>query len=149
MTIGEICNRSVVIVEAETTVSDAAAVMREAHVGSVVIVRGLQGARRPTGLVTDRDIVVEVVARRLDPATLRVGEIVTRPIQVIDEGKSVGDALDVMRAQGVRRLPVVNNDGTLVGIATLDDLLELVTEELTEIVATIAREQAHEARVLP
>jgi len=103
----------------------------------------------PTGVVTDRDIVVEVVAKGLDANTVEVSEIVTRPVVTIPETALVGDAIRTMRAQGVRRLPVVRQDGVLVGLATLDDLLEIVSEEFADIVRVVTREQIVETRARP
>lgn len=145
MTIGEICNREVVIVERDTAVTEAARVMRQYHVGDLVVVDASAGKRRPVGIVTDRDIVVEVVAAEVAADTLTVGDIMSGEVATVGEAEGVFEALRYMRGKGVRRLPVVDAEGWLVGIVTLDDLLELLAEELGELAKLVSREQDREA----
>jgi CBS domain-containing protein len=103
------------------------------------------GLRRPVGIVTDRDIVVEVVAAGLDPNTLTVGEIMARTLAVAREEDDALVSLKTMRRRGVRRLPVVDSAGGLVGIVTLDDLLEVGTSALMDVVQAITSERALES----
>lgn len=146
MAIGEICNRDVVVVEAGDSVSDAAQLMREHHVGDVVVVRENGGRNEPIGVVTDRDLVVEVMAEGLDPATLTVGEIMGRQaLAKVNEDTGVFEAIRYMRDSGVRRMPVVDKCGGLAGIVTLDDLLELLAEELMYLSRLTQSEQEKEA----
>lgn len=140
MAVGEICNREVVIVSQETTIDEAAQLMREHHVGDVVVVTESGERRKPVGIVTDRDVVVEVVAAGLDPATLTVEEIMAPDLAAVPEGTGVFEAIRYMRDKGVRRMPVVDGDGELIGILALDDLLELLAEEMGEISRLIKRE---------
>lgn len=145
-TIASICNRSVAFTTRETTVAAAAGLMRQGHVGSLVVVEQMNGGRRfPVGIVTDRDVVVEVVATGLDPATITVGDIMARELVVGRESDTVLGTLEIMRFKGVRRLPTVDLEGQLVGIVTVDDLLEILAEELSELAKVVAREQAHES----
>lgn len=144
MRVGEACSRSVVIVGPSTPVSEAAKLMREHHVGSLVVV-GDGAARQPLGIVTDRDFVVEVLSAGIDYRAVSVGEIMAPKLIRAAEEESVLDALHRMRAHGLRRLPVVNAAGNLVGIVTFDDLLEIIAEELGDIVQAIGREQSAEA----
>lgn len=130
MAIGEVCNREVVVVSSGTSVSDAAQLMREHHVGDVVVVRQKDGRNEPIGVVTDRDLVVEVIAEELDPVTLTVGEIMGRGVIVVKEDTGVFESIRYMRENGVRRMPVVDGSGGLAGIVSMDDLLELLSEEL-------------------
>jgi CBS domain-containing protein len=146
MTVGEICNRIVVVAERATPLTDAARLMREHHVGSLVVVEDRAGARAPVGILTDRDIVVAVVAGGVDPATLTAGDVMVAELVTVREPDSEFEALQLMRRMGVRRVPVVGADGALVGIVTLDDLLEIVAGELDDIVRAIGSEQAHERR---
>ena len=145
MAIGEICCRDVVIAQAEETVLDAAKLMREHHVGNVVVVEEREGKRVPVGIVTDRDVVVEIVAPELDPATLTIGDIMQPGLAAIDEGTGVFEIIEFMRSKGVRRMPVVAADGALVGIVTLDDLVALLAEEFYELSAVLRKEQRQEA----
>jgi len=144
MQVGEACSRSVVVVPPSTSVGEAAKLMREHHVGSLVVTDS-DGARRPVGIVTDRDFVVEVLSAGVDYRTVSVGEIMAPKLIRATEEESPLEALHRMRAHGIRRLPVVDAAGDLVGIVTLDDLLEIVAEELDDIVRAIGREQSSEA----
>jgi CBS domain-containing protein len=145
-TIASICNRDVAFTTRETTVAAAAKLMRHGHVGSLVVVEQMNGGKRvPVGIVTDRDIIVEVMATGLDAAVITVGDIMESEVVVGRESDSVIETLEVMRFKGVRRLPTVDADGQLVGIVTVDDLLEILAEELGELAKIVAREQSHEA----
>jgi CBS domain-containing protein len=146
MDVGEICTREVVIATRNTTVVEAARLMREHHVGDLVVVDGSGGRRVPVGIVTDRDIVVGVLALGLDPAVLTVGDIMGSGIVTTAENDDVYETLQIMRARGVRRVPVVDAEGALVGIVALDDILEIFAEELDAAVKVVAREQANESR---
>jgi CBS domain-containing protein len=144
--IGEICNRDVVAVTRETTAAVAAQLMRHHHVGTLVVCEQMNGDRRiPVGIVTDRDIVVEVVAPELRADTITVGDIMGEALVTVRESEGVVPTLEVMRFKGVRRLPIVSADGQLVGIVSIDDLLGVLADELGDIAKIVAREQAHEA----
>lgn len=148
MPIGEICKREVVIAQREDTVLQAAKLMRQHHVGDVMVVddRG-EGKRVPVGIVTDRDLVVEVVAPELNPNAITVGDIMVSDFATVKENTGVFESIQYMRVKGVRRLPVVTADGTLIGIVTLDDLLALLSEELDALVKLVAHEQQKEAGI--
>ena len=146
MPIGEICNREVVIVQRDTTVAEAARLMREHHVGALVVVRQVSGKRKPVGLVTDRDLVVEVLATQLDAEAITVGDIMLPELVAIPENSGVFETIQFMRAKAVRRLPVVDGQGVLIGIVALDDLLSLLAEELSELSVLVSREQEKESR---
>jgi CBS domain-containing protein len=144
--IGEICSREVVFTTRETTVAAAAKLMRHHHVGSLVVVEQLNGGKRlPVGIVTDRDIVVELTAMDLDPAVITVGDIMGEPLVTARESEGLLETMEIMRYKGVRRLPIVGADGQLIGIVTIDDLLEVLAEQLTELAKVVAREQARES----
>jgi CBS domain-containing protein len=121
----------------DETVQAAAARMRERRVGTLVVVDGLG---RPEGLVTDRDLAVRVVADARDPARTTVGEVASAAPTTVLADASIESALGSMRAGRMRRLPVVDDTGRLVGIVTLDDVLELLAEELGLIGGLLARE---------
>ena len=145
-TIGEICNRQVIVAPPDTTISAAARLMRHHHVGSILVVDATgSGPRTPLGLVTDRDIVVEVTAMDLDPKVLTLGDIMAHDLVTARDREGVLETMEIMRYKGVRRMPVVNETGQLLGIVTIDDLLEILSEELAELTKIVAREQVHEA----
>lgn len=143
--IGEICTRDPVVATLEVTIAAAARLMRRHHVGSVVVVTDSGGMSIPLGVVTDRDIVVEVTATDLDPNTITVGDIMRREIITVRAEEGVLEAMQIMRSNGVRRLPVVNAEGKLLGVVAFDDLLDLVTEQLILLNKIVPREQAREA----
>lgn len=149
MPIGEICNREVVIAGVDDTVLHAAKLMRQHHVGDVLVVKQSNGGNIPIGIVTDRDMVVEVLAPEVDPKVLNLGDIMTSELATVKEDVGVFEAIRFMRIKGVRRLPVVDESGSLVGVVTLDDLLELLVEELGLLVKLIAHEQKKEASDRP
>jgi CBS domain-containing protein len=144
MPISEICNREVVIVQRENTVLEAARLMRQHHVGDVVVVESRDGVRIPVGIVTDRDVVVEIIAPGLDPSAITVGDIMVPELAAAKESIGMFEAIEYMRAKGVRRLPVVDEGGGLVGILTLDDLLELLTEEFLALGRLVQHERKKE-----
>lgn len=147
MAVGEICNREVVIAEKTLSVVDAAQLMRTHHVGDLVVVEEREGRRLPVGIVTDRDVVVEVVAAGVNPDALKVGDIMGPEVATVRESEGLFEALRFMRDKGVRRMPVVDSTGALAGILTLDDLLSLLAEEMTELAKLVSHERQREASI--
>jgi CBS domain-containing protein len=139
MTIGELCTREVVFASREATVRTAAVLMREHHVGCVVLVNEVNGRRIPTGVVTDRDIVVAVTALGLDPDVIRAGDVAASKLVELREDASITDAVSAMRSKGVRRLPVVDREGALVGIIAADDVLSLLAEDMSGLARMVSR----------
>ena len=147
MNVGEICNREVVFCYRGTPLAEAARLMREHHVGSLVVVVDRLSERVPVGIVTDRDLTVAVLAKGLDPRALTVGDGMSGELATAREQDGLADALRIMRGRGVRRLPVLTHSGALAGILTIDDLLELVAEELDDFVGIVGRERVRETRM--
>jgi CBS domain-containing protein len=125
--------------------------MREEHVGYVVVVEPAvqEGAFKPMGVLTDRDIVVAVVAKDSDPRALRANEVMTREPTVAFENESLGAALRKMRKVGVRRLPVVGSRGELLGVLSLDDIIDALVGELENVAGSIRSEQLIEHSFRP
>jgi len=146
MSVGELCNRTVIVTSRTTRLDEAARLMREHHVGSIVVVDETPAGSQPVGIVTDRDIVIEIVAAGVSPATVTVEEIMAPDLVVAKEGEDLLDTLTRMRAKGVRRVPVVNGAGALLGILSLDDMLGVLAEHVDGLLKVIAQEQAREAR---
>ena len=145
MVIGDICNRNVVVAPKTEMIVDAAKRMRTSHVGDLVVVERRNGGHVPVGIVTDRDIVVSVVAGDPDHINyLLVNDVMTSDLITAREHDSIENALKQMQENGVRRLPIVDETGVLVGILTLDDVLRYLTAQQSELVALVAREQQHE-----
>lgn len=135
--IGEICSKPAVTASPDTTILEAAHRMRARKVGALVIVNG---SGEPVGVLTDRDIVVNVVAVRKDPATVLVKALIQRKPTVIREDAGILDATKLLSRRGVRRLPVVSRTGQLIGVLTMDDLVMLLGSELGHIASTLASE---------
>lgn len=130
MTVGRICRREVDLVEPDELVRVAAQRMASRNVGSLLVV---DGRRRVLGLVTDRDLALRVVAQGRDPHLTRVGDVMTPHPDSVSEETSIEDALSVMRARGVRRLPVIGPGGSLAGVVSVDDILVLLAQEFGEL----------------
>jgi CBS domain-containing protein len=139
MQVGTLCQRLVFTICQSDEISRAAQVMREKHVGYLVVVEPnpVRGIPRPVGVLTDRDIVVSVVAREVDAKTVRVGDIMTPDPVLAAEWESMEAALQKMRQFGVRRLPVVNGYRELVGILAIDDVLKVIAGDAQDVVSTI------------
>jgi CBS domain-containing protein len=120
--------------------------MSRHHIGDLVVVGEPAADQVPLGVVTDRDIVVEVLGNGLDPATTQVTSILRKPVVVAHDSEDVAQVIERMKAQGVRRMPVVDRGGRLVGIVTLDDLLRLVAADLDALVDLVSRQQNRERR---
>jgi len=146
MKVGAICQREVAFVQENARVSDAAKLMRERHVGSLVVVQEGDKGRVPVGIVTDRDIVVGVLTTGLDYRTVSVGEIMGRDLVTAREDDEALAAFKTMRRRGIRRLPVLSSSGTLAGIVTVDDLLGIVAEQFGDLVKAISVERSREVR---
>jgi CBS domain-containing protein len=146
MPIGEFCNREVVFATRETSIPEAAQLMRKFHVGDLVVVDEFDGKRVPVGIVTDRDIVIEIVSQSLDFNEFSVGDIMSPQLISVQEKEGVFETIRLMRAKGIRRMPVVNQEGGLEGIVSADDILDLLAEEMTELAKVVPREQEREAK---
>ena len=146
MPVGEICNREVVVAERTTTIVEAARLMRRYHVGDLVVGDGVQDRRVPVGMVTDRDLVVEVIAREQPFASCTVSAVMSATVVCVPETAGVIEAIQLMRSHGVRRVPVVDAGGALVGILAADDLLDLLAEELSALARIAPRGQEREVR---
>ncbi len=146
MAIGEFCNREVVFATREMSLPEAAQLMRKHHVGDLVVVDDVDGKRVPVGIVTDRDMVIEVIAKSLDFDEFSVGDIMSPQLVSVQEKEGVFETIRLMRAKGIRRIPVVNQDGGLAGIVSADDMLDLLAEEMAELAKVAPREQQREAK---
>ncbi len=144
-TIADICKREVAQAPRNATIQVAAKLMRHCHVGTLVVVDDTPGGRVPVGILTDRDIVIEVDAVDLDPKTITVGDVMAPELVTVRAEEGLLQAAEIMRFKGVRRLPVVDQGGNLAGIISIDDLLEALIEQMTEMARVLGREREHEA----
>lgn len=139
MGVGEICSREVVFARRNESVAQAARLMREHHVGSVVVAEERSGRVYPVGILTDHDIALGVVALGLDPERRSVEAAMSAELVCVRDTDGLGRAMALMRAQGVRRLPVIDASGALAGILSADDALEILAEELYCLAGMVAR----------
>lgn len=149
MTAGEYCNREVVIIEPDTSITQAAMLMREFHVGSLVVVEKQGELTIPVGIVTDRDLVVEVIAEQVPVDSVTVNDVMTSDLIKVDEAATLIDTLQLMLKKGIRRVPVVDNQGSLQGILTADDAIELMAESMNDLSKMVNNEMKQEASKRP
>jgi CBS domain-containing protein len=151
MNVGDLCQRNLVTVRPFEELLNAARLMREGHVGYVVVVEPAfaEGTFQPIGVLTDRDLVVSVLAREADPRTLRVEDVMTRAPVVAQHDDSLASALEQMRRIGVRRLPVVDDRGQLIGVLSLDDVIYSLVGQLQDVAGSIRSEQLIEHSLRP
>jgi len=138
MSLERVCRKEVVTVSPHTNLLEVARLLRSQHVGSVVVVE----ERRPVGILTDRDIIVKVVAEEKDPKAIQAYEIMTTNPALININLDPLDATRIMRERGLRRLPVVDENRHLLGIITLDDLLALLGKETENLAQAVHTELA-------
>jgi CBS domain-containing protein len=146
MDVGSLCTVDTVCCTRDESVQGAALLMRKHHVGDLVVVDEPDGERMPIGIVTDRDIVVSVIALGLDPLGLQVGDIMTDDLLTAGEHDDVYTTIERMRLRGIRRVPVVADSGALAGIVSADDLLGFLAEEMEELARISPYQQQHERR---
>jgi len=146
MTVEHLVTRNVAAVDTSATVVQAAREMRNRHVGALVITEAQNGGLKPVGVITDRDLVVSVLAMDLVPGSLTVGEVMTaHPFTVrLDDDADL--AIRRMRGLGVRRAPVVDLSGQLQGMFAVDDYLEHLANGLREVSILIAQERREEEK---
>jgi len=147
MELGKLCTVDTICCTRDESVQGAAFLMRKHHVGDIVVVDDADGVPVPAGIVTDRDIVVSVVALGLDPNGLQVGDIMTDDLLTADEHDDVTVTIERMRLRGIRRVPVVGEGGRLAGIVSADDLLGFLAEEMEDLARISPYQQQHERRM--
>jgi len=145
MNLSELCNKSVVTISDEDTVNYACKLLRDEHVGCLIVTDLYEGNCKPLGIITDRDIVVKVIAAGIKIEDVLVKDIMGEKFITADINKNIYEGLELMLKHGVRRMPLVNGSGHLEGIITLDDGLSHLSSELYKVTRTINMEQNREA----
>jgi CBS domain-containing protein len=140
MAINQLMIKDVTSLPAYATVLDAAKFMTDMNVGTVIVTV----EDSPTGLLTDRDIVTKVLAQEKDPKTTKIDEIMVTPVVTISEDKGIFDVTKLMSTHGIRRFPVVDANGKLVGVIALDDVIVLLGEEMKNIAGALKVELQQE-----
>lgn len=149
MSVESLCNFNVATIEPDASLGQAAVRMRESHVGDLVVVERREGRQIPVGIITDRDLVIEVLAEGVDADELRVVDVMTGDLVTIRRDNGIELALRTMHRHGLRRLPVVDSDGGLVGIVSLDDVVGYLAGLLAHVAETLRAEQRLEAAKRP
>lgn len=150
MDMTHLCTREVVGIDAESSLRDAAALMADEHVGALVVVTA-DDPPQVVGVVTDRDLALEVLGRGETRADIRVGHLAKTPPMAVRASATVGEAVLSMEESAVRRLLVVDDDGRVVGLVSADDLFEALSQEFETLVRAlrkgITREKSERAVV--
>lgn len=133
MELSQLCRREVVTIHRNASLQEAASVMRQCHVGALVVAQGDGEALEVVGIVTDRDLAIEVIALGVDPSSIRVGDLAHQPVAHVAGSASLRDGAEAMRLAGVRRLLVVDEEGGVAGLVSADDLLSAISGELQEV----------------
>jgi len=149
MSVGDLCSRDTVIAQRATTLVEAARLMRERHVGCLVVVEESPAGQLPVGVITDRDLVTAVLARDVEVHALRVDDVASDEPVIIREKASLPDALALMQAKGVRRVIVADEAGLLQGVLALDDVIEAVAEQMQAISKALTSGRPREAKRRP
>lgn len=137
MGVGNLCRKDVVTVKSGTTVKEVANLMEKKNIGSVVV----NGQEEKFGIVTDRDLTLRVLGKSLDPDTTPIDEVMTwQLVLVLREDMGLFEALEQVKKSAVRRFPVVNAEGNMVGIITLDDIITVLGKELANVAKVIENE---------
>src|SRR5579863_4194241 len=144
MKVGDICNRLVIDVTQDKGVRHAAELMRKYHVGYLVVTETGDTEKVPIGVITDRDIVVEVVAKAVVAEELTVEDVMTELPLVANESHEISDTLDAMRSKGVRRVPVVDAKHSLIGVLAIDDLLQLLASDIGVMASIVGSQRRQE-----
>lgn len=144
MSIGKYCNREVIVISKNESIEDAIQLMRLYHVGDLVVVDSIN-EKKPVGILTDRDIVVMLLAKNVDLSTIRVSDVMSDQLATTTEDTDLLDAIEIMKTKGVRRLPITDQNNNLIGLLTADDILDLVAEQVGSLAKLVNKQQKNEA----
>ncbi len=147
MRVGDCSTSKVVVARRSTSIGEAARLMREYHIGALIVTGDDKQDVMPVGIVTDRDLVIEILAKEIDPSELTVGDVMSPDLTVAQESDDLFQTLDRMREQGVRRVPVINDRGQLAGILSVDDVLALLASAISRVPQLMRTERNNEAFV--
>ncbi|HLF09661.1 MAG TPA: CBS domain-containing protein [Gammaproteobacteria bacterium] len=149
MSVSTVCNHNVATIDSDEDIVEAAVRMREAHVGDLIVVERRDGRAVPIGIITDRDIVVGIVAKKTQPALVKVGDAMSAELLTVHQDNGIEFALREMRRVGVRRVPVLGDNRELVGVLSIDDVIDHLAVQLGHIADIIRLEQQAETSTRP
>lgn len=133
MPLRDICNKSVICINPDASVHEAAKLMRDEHVGDLVVTEETDDGRKPVGIVTDRDLVTMVLACDVPPTELTVADVMMKNPKVASEEDGVFEVTRRMKSAGIRRMPVVDESGALTGLVAIDDLYQMLATEFSNL----------------
>lgn len=147
MNIGKICSRETIIAETGDSMLATARLMRKHHVGSLIVVTRDQNGIRPVGIITDRDIVIQAISEEIELDSIVAEDVMSRDLIIAREDDDLFEAFESMCMKGVRRMPVVDAEGRLTGILSIDDLLEVIVNEMKNLVHLFKHGQLKERQI--
>ena len=143
MKVKDIYTRGTVHIPRSRTLQEAAIQMRDQHIGALVVTDGAANDH-VAGVVTDRDMVVRAVAKGASPVATTVGDVMTDGVMSVPQTTDVSDAMQTMFSHGIRRLAVTDDDGGVVGVLSLDDVIQAMSHELSQLASIVRSEQQRE-----
>lgn len=146
MRVRDVCSRSVAFIGLDSSAREAAWKMAESQTGTLVVIA--RNEAKPIGILTDRDLVLKVLAKGTSAEAVSVGSVMTRDVGICRSGDDLFEAVQTMRRYGVRRLPVVNENGLVTGLVTADDVHAALAAHMKELAQAFAREKLHEMETL-
>lgn len=146
-TVADVCIYYPVVVSQDATLREVASKMREHHIGDVIVTQAINGRVKPIGMITDRDIVIQVIAKDADTRDICATDIMSPDLHTMATTMSIDEAITLMHKKGVRRFPVVDGSGCLVGVVTIDDLLGVVAKQLAQLFDTFGQARAQEIKL--
>lgn len=140
MSIGKLCRGEVVIAPKDMSVHEAAKLMKQHNIGDIIVIHKKDNNIEPIGILTDRDIVMKIVADEVEAKMICVGDAMSQDLLVLNHHQDTQEAIDMMSARGVRRAPIIDNHHKIVGLVSIDDLLLLVADELSSLAKLIRKQ---------
>lgn len=147
MRVSEACSREVIVADRQDSIAEAARLMRRHHVGTVVVTDKSGGDKQPVGILTDRDIAIELIALGTDIDSVNVGDVMSDDLTNLRPDDGIMEALQFMKEKAVRRAPVIDESGELIGILAVDDIIELIAEQLLDVSNLLNRAYRKEERI--
>lgn len=130
----EILNRNVITIAPKAAISEAAYLMMREEIGSLVVV---DDHRLPIGIITDRDLVISVIAEGKNPDDVIIEDVMAKDLVYVEEDTDLMDILSTLSEYSIRRMPVTK-DGVLTGIISVDDLIVVIATELVDLATALS-----------
>lgn len=144
MRVRDICRQQMHLIGPGITARAAAEAMRDAHVATLLVADEAAGEAALLGVVTDRDLVLRVMAVGASAEAVAVADAMTRQVVVCRDDQDIADAIRLMRSSGVRRLPVLDAAGRPIGLVTADDLYSALAAQMRDLGQMTLKERVHE-----